>query len=164
MPRLTEARIHKVFKASILLKGAHALFECIAGAALALISPSWLVAFVNRITAVEIAEDPKDFVATHLMAWASGLSMDTKSFYAWYLLSHGVIKLGLVGALLRNKPWAYPASLVVLGLFVVYQIYLYIHAPSLELIVLTVFDLFVLALIWHEYRLVRRLNGLTNDQ
>jgi uncharacterized membrane protein len=160
---ITEARIHKVFESSILLKGAHAIVECIAGAALALISTSSIFAIVTRITAVEIAKDPRDFVATHLMAWASGLSMDTKGFFAWYLLSHGIIKLGLVVALLRNKPWAYPASLGVLGLFVLYQVYRYTYAPSAGLIVLTIFDLFVLLLIWHEYRLVRKLHGAADN-
>lgn len=154
---LTEARIHKVFEVSILLKGAHAILECVSGATLAFISTSAITEFVTRITANEIAEDPRDFVATHLMSWAGALSPSTKGFFAWYLLSHGVIKLVLVAALLRNKLWAYPASLIVLGLFVAYQVYRYTFAPSIGLIVLTIFDLFVLGLIWHEYRLVRSL-------
>lgn len=68
----------------------------------------------------------------------------------------GSVKIGLVVGLLRGKIRSYPASLIVLGLFIVYQIYRFSHTHGAGLIILTVFDQFVLALIWHEYRLVGR--------
>jgi uncharacterized membrane protein len=58
--------------------------------------------------------------------------------------------------LIRNKLWAYPASLLVLGLFSAYQLYRFSYTHSVGLIVLTVFDVIVMELIWHEYRLVSR--------
>jgi uncharacterized membrane protein len=58
--------------------------------------------------------------------------------------------------LLRDQLWSYPASLVVLGLFIVYQVYRYIYSLSVGLIFLTVLDLVLMGLVWHEYRLVRR--------
>src|ERR1700730_7608209 len=44
----------------------------------------------------------------------------------------------------------------ILTLFIIYQIYRFYDTQSLGLIVLTVFDLFVMVLIWHEYGLMRR--------
>jgi uncharacterized membrane protein len=64
------------------------------------------------------------------------------------------VKLILVAGLLRNRPWAYPASLVVLGLFIAYQLYRLSFAFSVGLVLLTVFDAVIIVLIWHEYRLV----------
>jgi uncharacterized membrane protein len=64
--------------------------------------------------------------------------------------------LALVIGLLMNRLWAYPASLAVLGLFIAYQLYRYSYTHGFGLIVLTVFDIFVIGLIWHEYRLIRR--------
>ena len=58
--------------------------------------------------------------------------------------------------LLRGKLWSYPASLIVLGLFIVYQLYRFSYTHGAGLVVFTVFDVFVMGLIWHEYRLVRR--------
>jgi len=78
------------------------------------------------------------------------------NFYAFYLLSHGIVKVFLVIGLLRNKLWAYPVSLVVLGVFIVYQLYRFSYTHGFGLMVLTVFDVVVMGLIWHEYRLVRR--------
>jgi uncharacterized membrane protein len=153
---MNEQRIHRIFEVSILLKGAHAFIECIGGLALAFVSTTSIVGWVNRLTQDELIEDPNDFIATHLLSMAQNFSVDTKNFYAFYLLSHGIVKLALVVGLLRNQLWSYPASLVVLTLFIIYQIYRFYETQSLGLIVLTAFDLFVMVLIWHEYGLMRR--------
>ena len=142
--------------ASVLVKGAHAVIECAGGMLLALVSTGAIAAFVNVLTQEELVEDPQDFVATHLLAWVQNFSVGTKQFYAFYLLSHGVVKLLLVVGLLKEKLWSYPASLIVLGLFIVYQLYRFWYTHGAGLIVLTVFDLVVMVLIWHEYSLMRR--------
>jgi uncharacterized membrane protein len=153
---MNEHRIHRIFQLSVLLKGAHALIECAGGIALALVSTSAITRIVNQLTQEELIEDPHDFVAMHLLALAKGFSVQTQHFYAFYLLSHGAVKLLLVVGLLRNKLWSYPASLVVLGLFILYQCYRYTYTHAAGLVVLTAFDLVVMLLIWHEYRLMQR--------
>jgi uncharacterized membrane protein len=153
---MNERRIHQIFEISVLLKGAHALIECIGGLILAFVSTSAITSLVNALTQEELIEDPNDFIAAHLLSLAQNFTVNTQRFYAFYLLSHGVIKAFLVIGLLRNKLWAYPVSLVVLGLFMVYQLYRFSYTHGFGLIVLTVFDVFVVGLIWHEYRLVRR--------
>jgi uncharacterized membrane protein len=152
---MNEHRIYRIFIWSVLLKGAHAIIECIGGIALALVSTQTIVELVNRATQEELLHDPNDFVATHVLAAAQDLSISTEHFYAFYLLSHGVVKLALVAGLLARRLWAYPASLVVLGLFIVYQLYRYSYTHGAGLIVLTVFDVAVMALIWHEWRRMR---------
>ena len=153
---MNERRIHKIFEISVLLKGAHALIECAGGLVLAFISTSAIANLVNALTQDELIEDPNDVVATHLLSLAQNFTVSAQHFYAFYLLSHGVIKLFLVIGLLRSKLWAYPASLVVLGLFIVYQLYRFSYTHGFGLILLTVFDVVVMGLIWHEYRLVHR--------
>ena len=56
--------------------------------------------------------------------------------------------------LLREKLWAYPASFVVFGAFIAYQLYRYSFTHEISLILLSIFDLFVIALAVHEYRLL----------
>jgi uncharacterized membrane protein len=153
---MNERRVHQVFVDSVLIKGAHAAIECIGGIALALVSTSTIADFVNALTQEELIQDPQDLIATHLLAWAQNFSVEEKHFYAFYLMSHGIVKLLLVVELLRNKLWSYPASLIVLGLFIVYQLYRYSYTHGAGLIVLTIFDILVMTLIWHEYRLVQR--------
>ncbi|WP_309661489.1 DUF2127 domain-containing protein [Sphingomonas sp.] len=152
---MQEKRIHEIFQLSILLKGAHAMIECLGGIALAVTSAATIRAWVDRLTQDELLHDRGDFIASHMLAWAQTFSVQTQHFYAFYLLSHGVVKLALVVGLLMNRLWAYPASLGVMTLFIAYQLYRFSYTHGLGLIALTIFDLFVIALIWHEYRLIR---------
>jgi uncharacterized membrane protein len=151
-----ERRIHQVFEVSVLLKGAHAAAECIGGVALALTTNDSIRQLATRITQSELTEDKRDFVANHLVAWAQGFSIQTQHFYAWYLLSHGVVKLALVAGLLMRKLWVYPTAIIIFGLFIAYQLYRYTHTHGVGLLLLTALDLIVVGLTWHEYRLMRR--------
>ncbi|HXO95223.1 MAG TPA: DUF2127 domain-containing protein [Chthoniobacterales bacterium] len=152
---MNEKRIHQIFQVSVFIKGAFAVIECAAGVALALLSTSSIKNLVNMLTQEELIENPNDFIATHLLAAAQHFSVETKNFYAFYLFSHGIVKVLLVIGLLKNQLWSYPASLIVLGLFIVYQLYRFSYTHGVGLIVLTVFDIFVMVLIWHEYQLMR---------
>jgi len=143
---MNEHQIRQLFVVSVLLKGAHAVLEIVSGAALALISTTAIANLANTLTQDELVEDPNDFIATHLLAWGQGFSVATKDFYALYLLSHGVVKLLLAVGLLGNNVWAYPASLIMFGLFVVYQLYRYSYTGGAGLIVLSVLDIVVIGL------------------
>jgi uncharacterized membrane protein len=153
---MQEKRIHELFEVSVLLKGAHAIIECIGGIVLAITSTAAITGWVDWLTQDELHEDRADFVATHLLGWAQHFSVATQHFYAFYLLSHGVVKLGLVAGLLKRKLVAYPVSLVVMTMFIAYQLYRFTHTHGAGLLVLTLFDLVVMVLIWHEYQLLRR--------
>ena len=152
---MREKTIHRIFDISVALKGAHALIEILGGLALYLVSTETIVGVINRYSQDQLVEDPHDFIATHLLKFAEGFSVEKHDFYAFYLLSHGLVKLVVVAGLLREKLWAYPASFVVFGAFIAYQLYRYSYTHDVSLILLSIFDLFVIALAVHEYRLVK---------
>ena len=108
------------------------------------------------MTQEELTEDPRDLIATHLLGAAQHLSGATASFYAAYLISHGLIKAVLVVGLLREQLVAYPLSLIALGGFIVYQLYRYSYTHAFGLLLLTGFDVVVVVLVWHEWRLLRK--------
>ncbi len=152
---MNESRIHQIFVISIILKGLHALVECVGGILLYLVPLTEIARWVDIVTQEELLEDPRDLVANQLLAVAHHLSVDTVSFYAFYLLSHGLVKVLLVAGLLREKLWAYPVSLAVLAAFIAYQLYRYSFTHSVGLVVLTVFDIVIIVLVWHEWRYLR---------
>jgi uncharacterized membrane protein len=154
--QISERRIRHVFRISVILKGLHALIEIAGGLFFYLVGTQQVLDLVNLLTREELTEDPRDFVAGHILSAAQQLTGGTQAFYAWYLVSHGVIKVVLVAGLLREKLVAYPLSLVALAGFIVYQLYRYSYTHSFGLIVLTVFDLVVIALVWHEWRVLER--------
>jgi uncharacterized membrane protein len=156
-----EKDIHQLFEISVFLKGIHAIIEIIGGLALYFVSTDVISSALEWVAESDYLDDPHDIISNFLMHQSSSLSVHSKTFAAFYLFSHGIIKIFLVVGLLRNKVWAYPTSLVVLGLFIVYQVYRYNITHSVWLIVLTVFDILVMWLIWHEYKLVRAGKPLT---
>jgi uncharacterized membrane protein len=139
---MQEKRIHQVFVVSVLFKGAHALIEIAGGLALYLLSASTIARWLDEI-------DPRNWVERHF-------PFSEQHFYAFYLLSHGLVKSVLVAGLLKEKLWAYPASFAVFGAFIAYQLYRYSWTHDVGLILLSIFDLFVIYLAVHEYRLLRR--------
>jgi uncharacterized membrane protein len=153
---MQERRVHQIFEVSVLLKGAHAAVEAVGGLALAFTTNQSIRGLVSQATQSELIEDKRDFIANHLATWAQGFSIQTQHFYAWYLLSHGVVKLALVTGLLMRKLWAYPSTMVVLGLFILYQLYRYSETHGVGLLLLTALDVVVVGLTWHEYSLMRR--------
>ena len=153
---MQEKRIHQIFVVSLAFKGAHALIEIIGGLALYLVSTATIVNAINRYSYDELVDDNDDWIATHLLDFARTFSVAEHHFYAFYLLSHGIIKSVLVIGLLREKLWAYPASFAVFGAFIAYQLYRFTFTHDIGLILLSIFDLFVIYLAVHEYRLLRK--------
>ena len=121
------------------------------------VSPRSINQLARWATAHELAQDPHDFVARHLLHSASQLSPSTTLYGAVYLLAHGTSKLVLVVLVLRNKLWAYPWMIGLLTAFIVYQVYRLTYRPSVALVGLTLFDGLVAWLTWREYRAKRAL-------
>ena len=78
-------------------------------------------------------------------------------FGAIYLLVHGAVKIVLVIALLLNKLWAYPSMIIVLLIFIGYQLYRIALQPSAALALLSAFDVLIVTLTWLEYRRQRQI-------
>ena len=157
MNRAARARLRKLlFRVSVSLKGLDGGLEIVTGLALLVVRPDFILRAIALLTQDELREDRRDLVANYALAWASQLSVGTQHFAAYYLLSHGVIKLALVGSLLKNKLWAFPAAIVVFAAYILYQLYRFTFTHSPGLIALSVFDAVVIWLIALEYRAVRQ--------
>jgi uncharacterized membrane protein len=119
---------------------------------------------VRFLTQRELAEDPRDLVANALRHAVGGLGPDVRLFGAAYLIGHGVVKVGLVAGLLRGKSWSYPTALVFLCLFIGYQLYRLSYRYSAPLLLLTILDAVIVALIWREFRARRRAGTAPPNQ
>jgi uncharacterized membrane protein len=144
--------LDRSFQIGIVLKGLDGVLELIGGVLLLAVSP----ATINRITAVltqhELSEDPHDVIATHLLRLSHGLTGSAVGFAAAYLLLHGLVKVVLVLALLRNTLWAYPWMIAFLVAFIGYQLYRIALHITPGLTALTIFDAIIVWLTWREYQ------------
>ena len=144
--------LDRTFQIGIILKGLDGVLETVGGLLLLAISPAQINRIVHDLTQHELSQDPHDFVANHLLRYAHGLTGHAVTFAAIYLLVHGLIKVVLIVALLRNKLWAYPWLIAVLILFIAYQLYLIALKPTVGLSLLTAFDALIVWLTWREWR------------
>jgi uncharacterized membrane protein len=145
------------FRASIILKGLHAFMETVGGIALLVIAPETINRIAIAAVNPELSNNPQGFIATHVLRASQNFANGGKHFAAWYLLSHGIVKLVLVIELLRNRLWAYPLLVIMLSAFVGYQTYRFVLTHSIAMVLLTVFDLVVIVLTCLEYRKQRSI-------
>jgi len=147
--------LDKIFEGGIILKGASGVLEFVAGLLLVFTSPDAIRSFLAFLTQREIAEDPNDTFANLILHSAEHFNSGNKTFAIAYLWVHAAVKLTAVVGILRNQLWAYPFSLISLGLLMLYQVYSMSVKFSAGMLVLTVFDAIILWLIWREYGKVR---------
>jgi uncharacterized membrane protein len=149
--------LDRVFEIGIIAKGLDGLVELVGGVLLLFVTPGGIHHLAAVITQGELSEDPHDVVARYVLHTANGLTGSAVLLGAIYLLAHGAVKVVLVIALLMNKLWAYPCMIIVLLIFIGYQLYRIALDPSAGLIALTFFDALIVALTWREYRRQRRI-------
>ncbi|MCL5282139.1 MAG: DUF2127 domain-containing protein [Planctomycetes bacterium] len=151
--RLTQSWwAHIVFWIGIIFKAIDGLLETAGGFLLLTISSEALRRFAYVLLEPELAEDPNDWLANHLLTWIFHLSTDTKTFAVAYLLVHGIIKLVIVGAIWFSQLWAYWLAGIVFSLFVLYQIAYFFLTYSPMMVFLTIVDLIIIVLLPPEHR------------
>lgn len=157
-PGLREKILHHLFQIGVLLKGVDGLFETIGGFVFVCVTSHEIRHVVFWLTQDTLLEDPDDWIAHSLRHAFVHFSDGRKILVGAYLLGHGIIKLLLVVGLWRVKLWVFPVALAVLGGFVGYQVYHLTSHPSVGLSVLTLIDVIIAALVWHEFRSHLRRN------
>ncbi len=143
---------HLSFELALLVKAFDAFVEILCGVLLIFLNPSAANQFIVQLTREELSEDPNDIIANALIHFGQSFSISAQHFGIFYLLSHGILKIILVYLLWRKKLWAYPAAIVLLFVFVVYQVYKIALTASLMMMLLTLLDVVVIALTFIEYR------------
>src|SRR5258708_6832583 len=83
--------LDRTFEVAIILKGLDGALEVFGGLLLLVITPATINRVIAALTQHELSEDPHDFIATHLLNTAHGLTRSAVLFGSIYLLAHGVV-------------------------------------------------------------------------
>lgn len=142
-----------VYKVGVGIKGFDGLVELVTGVAL-LISPQLVHTLLGGL-AKELGEHHThafQFIAEYVARVDSELARSGLAFLIIFLITHGLVKLGLVYCLLREIVRAYPVALAILGAFLVYQVYVFVINPTIGMAIFSVLDAVIVWLVWGEYR------------
>jgi len=147
-----------VYKIGVGIKGFDGLVELIAGIAL-LISPHIVHVVLGSISG-EFHEHMHvhrsfQFISEYVARLDGDLARSGLTFLILFLIIHGLVKLALVYCLLKEIVKAYPYALAVLTLFLIYQAYVFVKAPSIGMALFTILDAVIIWLVWREYRELR---------
>ena len=146
-----EKLLYWFFRFTVWVKGIFGAFELLAGIlVIALPHAVWVKA---AAFAAHQAFDlhPNDPISHFIADQLAQFSVNSHVFATLYLIVHALTKLVLVWAVLKDKLWAYPWMIAFLGLFIVYQTYEFFVRSSLLMLGLTLFDILIVVLTWHEW-------------
>jgi uncharacterized membrane protein len=150
-------RTDRVFAIAVTLKGIDGGLQFLGALLLMVIPPTLITGVANTIITRDLLGDPNGTLSTHLAAAADHFANgSTRWFAIAYLLAHGIVKLGLVWALVKRVMVAFPIAVVVLLGFVVYEIWRGVHTHSIALPVFAAIDLVIIVLVIREYLKLRR--------
>jgi uncharacterized membrane protein len=148
----TKSILHDSFRVGITLKGFDGILEIVAGAALWFIKPAKMTDLIRALCEHMLARIPNGYISAHLIAASQRLTDEGREFAAFYLLTHGLVKVILVICLWMNKLWAYPLTIAVFGLFMLYQMHRFTETHSVAMVLLTIFDGLIIYLTWVEFQ------------
>ena len=152
MKLLSEHFYHRIFRWGVVGKAIISAGEIAAGLLFIFVSYNTLRNWAFAIFGGELNEAPSDSLWNYFATEAHRFAATPQAVWAFIFLSHGIVKMFLVGGLWREKLWAYPTSAIIFAGFVAYQFYQMTYTPSLALWAITIFDIILIALILHEYR------------
>ena len=151
--------LHWLFEASLIIKGSFAAGETLSGLGLLLTPNGILLGLWGWLTHHQLTQDPNDAMAQWFRHLADVFPVHVQHFYAIYLLAHGALKFGMVIMLARRILWAYPAAMVVLAGFVIYQALEFVTQGSWVLLALACLDAFMIVLVFREWNMLKLAQG-----
>jgi uncharacterized membrane protein len=143
--------VDRFFVLALIVKGFDGVLEIIGGTLLIVVPLDSLHGLATSVI-YELQDSNHTFIADSIIKLNHDLTPGLALFGALYLLIHGIVKVGLVIALLSRRYVLYPYAIGVLILFTLYQAYEFIYNPSLGLATLTIFDIVIVVLTYVEWR------------
>lgn len=109
----------------------------------------------KKLLGHELADGPNDILYTLVTSTLTSHPFYITYFLALYFIFWGVLDVVLSYNLIKHRLWAFPASLLMIGLFVIYEVVRFSHTHSLILLGVIILDIGILWLIRREYKKLR---------
>ena len=146
----------KLFKIGMWWRIFYGALRLILGFSLLKIIGRPVIDVVTWVLSHEFIQDPSDILLTTARMVLSHNSYYVTYFLAFYFIFWGVTDVVLSISLLREQLWSFPISMYVIGIFILYEAFRFLHTHSLILLSVIVIDIFILLLIYTEYKKLQR--------
>ena len=148
MPDKNKSSLHKLFKLVVLIKGIDGILDILIGLFISFTSLHFIRNSISNLFRPELIEDPSDKISSYLFHVFQNASINTKIFWIFYLMAHGIVKILLALALFKGTKKEHTIALFILALVSIYEIYRFTHTHSIILLIAIIFDslIFILAI------------------
>ena len=117
-----------------------------------LLMPMKLGAWIDAICEHEIAMGKHEAAFLRIQELASHSLAAITLGVAIYLLAHGLVKLVLITAVMKERGWGYPGLIIFLSIFVLIELIHFAEHRSYAVLVFAFFDIAIVYLAAREYR------------
>jgi uncharacterized membrane protein len=145
--------VHLAYVTTIAIKGLDGGIETLAGLIIWITGPQRLYRWVVRVTAPELFDGQHARAVHAIRHGAEHLAVTGGHFVVFYLLVHGLLKLGLATVLLRGGGrWIFPVGTAILVGFIAFMSWRLSQQWSGWLLGFALFDFLTLLLVLNEWR------------
>jgi len=116
-----------------------------------------------KFTSTEIGDNPADSFIKVISSFLQVHPLTVTYFLSAYLIFWGIVDIFLSASLLRHKLWAFPITLWLIALFVLYMLYRFTETHSEILITTIIFDFFIFWLINEEFKKIKNCLTIKKD-
>jgi len=153
---LKQATIEKLFLIGMWWRILYGLFRFTFGLMLLSVVGSPLLDVFYAVMRHELTDEPGDILVRTVTSVLHQHPFQVTYFLAGYFLFWSILDIILSITMLRKKTWAFPISFVLIGLFIVYEIFRFTHTHSLVLLWIISFDIFLMWIIKREYQKIKQ--------
>lgn len=148
------------FLIGIALKILNIIGDFLAGIPLLFIQPHQIKHLGQWLAADGLADNPHDPIANLIINATIHVNSGTLLYFAIYLLIHGLVKLGIIIALIRGSHRVYPWAIAALGALLLYQVIDILVKFSTTMVILSILDSIIIWLTWREWKHHRTLQDV----
>lgn len=130
----------------------YGFFRILFGLALLKVVGTPLIEVVSTSMKHELVEDSSDILYSFITNILSNHPLYVSYFLALYFIFWGVLDVVLSYNLIKHRQWAFPASFLLISLFVIYEAIRFTYTHSFILLGVILLDTIILWLIWREYK------------
>ena len=142
----------KLFNFGMKWRIGYGFFRILFGLALLKVVGTPLIEVFSTLMKHELVEDPSDILYSFITNILTNHPLYITYFLALYFIFWGIIDVVLSYNLIKHRLWAFPASFILISLFVIYEAIRFSRTHSFILLGVILLDTIILGLIWREYK------------
>jgi uncharacterized membrane protein len=166
-PHLPHLHLHMpkqtlMFKLSMWWRIFYGFLRIILGISLLKVIGQPLSEFIHTILSHEITGKTSDAILEHIYTFFEIHNFTATYFVSGYFIFWGIIDIALSFFLLKHIKAAFPVTMGLITLFIIYSAYRFTFTHSFVLLGVIIIDLVILALINAEYKKLKATTGDTS--